>query len=801
MFGTVQRGKPFRKQAASVRKSFFVRWVLLFSLIAGIGYLSQFTLIEIDIESGQKNELQVFWAADKEIFAQQHSDIKAMYDGRHRYRFIVDQFNKATQYRIDPGVFKGIIKIHGISFYSLLYYPVHIDLFNDPVSSDQIVINRNSDPNKVLTLNVLDVDPKLELKPVFDQSPLFLILTILLMLIVGVSKKNYLPVLISISLIALGYWLLDRNHSRISFYADAKEARNIKILWRDVNEPFSNGRSAELQIKPGKHFYSKRIGQFTNIEKILIIPGKNPVDVKFSNIQFQEPGFQTFNLDATDLEYYYAQLAVEEPPSYFKANELDYNFFLEKQAERNSLLNSLVVFLALTTVFLLFCQYSMSKHYYYFLSYFPDLVRCCFLIAAVLISVLAWQADYNLHPDEHNHIQSIKYYSQYWDPPSVGDPRALATYQFPWAVSRIHDLGTSYFFAGKFREMLSWFVEYQTYISRAFNSFLWVTLVALAWHKRRALYLLPLLCTPQIAYLFAYANRGAPDLFLSVMLGWQLAYKGTSLNRYLHAEHKTGQIKPLILPGVLLGLLSIEQTNYILFNLYLCAFLGWNLLFMVPNKKQYFTKCLLFLCLGAGIFLLRYCLDVGINGFDKWQQMVDYAELNAADHFKPSQATNHDSYIGLRLMEKGVRFTELFSNEWEWHKISFESFTGFYGYYAELSPRWYYIYSLLLYILLFGIFVWQGLTQADWRYKLFNLMSWIALSGGAIMSLLFSWIYDFQPQGRYMFPVIPILLVYLQSVLPHWSKQAKALLAGIAMLFIVLSFFSFYRVAMNYVTA
>ena len=143
----------------------------------------------------------------------------------------------------------------------------------------------------------------------------------------------------------------------------------------------------------------------------------------------------------------------------------------------------------------------------------------------------------------------------------------------------------------------------------------------------------------------------------------------------------------------------------------------------------------------------------------------------------------------------------LFQPEWDWHKMTFKSFTGFYGYYAEYSPKWYYAYVLLVYVIVFLTLLWNTIFEANWRYKLFTVLTLTALSGGVLMGVLFSWLYDFQPQGRYIFPIIPIMLVYFWTLFPRWSRPEKSVILGSAIVLMVLSFYSFNEVALNYLFA
>jgi hypothetical protein len=76
------------------------------------------------------------------------------------------------------------------------------------------------------------------------------------------------------------------------------------------------------------------------------------------------------------------------------------------------------------------------------------------------------------------------------------------------------DLGLSYFFAGKFSLLVQQLFADEDFINRSFNALLFLLLFIMSCNnKRLLLFLSPLLCTPQIWYLYAYTNRGGDALF------------------------------------------------------------------------------------------------------------------------------------------------------------------------------------------------------------------------------------------------------------------------------------------------
>jgi hypothetical protein len=416
-----------------------------------------------------------------------------------------------------------------------------------------------------------------------------------------------------------------------------------------------------------------------------------------------------------------------------------------------------------------------------------------------MIIQMAWLSDYDAHPDEKAHIDSIDYYTQYWDPPVVGDVRSLNTYQYPWGISRLDDLGISYMLMGKLKNLITYFAEESVFMCRVFNSLLISALVLLASRSKAfTLFLLPLLCLPQVWYLFSYANRDGFALFLAILLAWQLANKHSALHRYLYSPSGPVQRRQVLLPMGLLGLLSIELSNYVIFALFFVAVLCWEGFFLAKQRQQFARRSLFLLLLAGAVFGMRLAGDVAINGGNKQEQKSAFTEFIAAPEFKPSIAVTDEGYFSLRLQQKGVQALTLFTPRWEWHDLTFKSFTGLYGNQGEYSPAWYYTYVAYLYGLMALVLLFAVIRYADSKAKVLAALTVIFVAGDGVMGFLYSWLYDFQAQGRYIFPLIPMLLVYLFKMAPLWGKKTQALLLSCALLLFVLGLFSFRFIALTY---
>lgn len=151
------------------------------------------------------------------------------------------------------------------------------------------------------------------------------------------------------------------------------------------------------------------------------------------------------------------------------------------------------------------------------------------------------------------------------------------------------------------------------------------------------------------------------------------------------------------------------------------------------------------------------------------------------------------------MQQKGVPAEELLNPKWDWEVLTFKSFVGLYGNeFVEYSPRWYYSYVKFIFGLIALTLFISVLIYGNLQAKLLTLLTTIFVSGDVLMGFLYSWLYDFQPQGRYVFPLIPMVMVYLFKIAPTWGDKTKAFLAACLLLLFVLALYSFDTIALRY---
>ena len=151
-------------------------------------------------------------------------------------------------------------------------------------------------------------------------------------------------------------------------------------------------------------------------------------------------------------------------------------------------------------------------------------------------------------------------------------------------------------------------------------------------------------------------------------------------------------------------------------------------------------------------------------------------EARARDDFKPS----NPQVWGYRLADNGVPFKEVILNK-HWLQASLKSFYGVFGYFTVFSPGFAYISSAVFMLVLCSLTVislflhWNDVSIP---LRLMVLSSPIIIILSILLSMVNSWTYDFQPQGRYLFASL-VPLSILAGGLPvfenRWVKRFRAL--------------------------
>lgn len=447
-------------------------------------------------------------------------------------------------------------------------------------------------------------------------------------------------------------------------------------------------------------------------------------------------------------------------------------------------------------------------------------LKICLIFAVVLSAAMALTTDYNRHPDEVHHFLAAKYYTNHFLPPEIGDSSVRDSYSV-YGVSYLNYHWAEYFFAGKFAFLISPLVADELIAVRFSNVFLFALLAIFFIYKSREdnqnfIFAAFLLVTPQIWYIFSYANNDAFALFVSLLAAYQIGFEKSIFNKFLDGENFSSNLTGGIFSGLLLGLLLVVKTNYYTFLIFAFLWLVFHkpvVNFSKPFVNYNRLKKYALVCLTAfSILGFRCGLDFYVNGEtnfvglsylsyfrgnfeEKQNRLLAYQEEIADAPYKPSTVEKDlaGTDAAMKLKAKGLSYKDLFA-EWQWHTISFKSFVGVFGYMNVLAPNFYYKLMFALYAL-FGLYLLVAILLARRRESVFELIIFLlaALLTVFISSYL-SWTYAFQAQGRYLFPVAAMLglLVYknrryLHDYIVHAFLVSGFLLSVYAFVFVGLA--------------
>lgn len=475
---------------------------------------------------------------------------------------------------------------------------------------------------------------------------------------------------------------------------------------------------------------------------------------------------------------------------------------------------------------------------------FPDAPQwaLAFLFAVVLAAVMALISKIDAHPDEIWHIRAAEYYIDHWHPPAVGDPATLGSYS-QYGMSYLNERDIVYFLAGKFARILTSVSIAPELAIRLFNvvQFGGLCLVFFLRPSTRPILALCLL-SPQVWYIYSYFNGDAFPL----TIGFALAFLFGSGVRLFGSAGKGKAFKfswsGIVLVAVGLVLLALSKRNYLVLVSFLIAVAAYRelgreagLAFLLgtwflalrdfPTLSQN-VQYVALICLGLpGMWLLLrlYRRNFGSGQSIHFSLRIGVITMlfglvamgpSALETLRPkppaatslgemvgrtakaeylASPTSPPSFRGLSLREKGEPFYAIFVKPWYWPVIFAASTAGMYGYMTIRAP-W------LLYIILWGSYLALAIaaTRATARVpdtELRDLALMIVLSAGALTlaAAYHSWVNDFQAQGRYIFPILPMIAIIAPRLAQRMDPRILTWSASVAVL---LSLFSFAFVAL-----
>jgi hypothetical protein len=371
---------------------------------------------------------------------------------------------------------------------------------------------------------------------------------------------------------------------------------------------------------------------------------------------------------------------------------------------------------------------------------------------------MALISDFNTHPDEYVHVTAGKYFTDHTLPPQVGDPAITDTYSV-YGVSRLHSGEIIYLLAGKYLRLLQPLYLEPFFLLRLFNVLLFGALVLFAFTKKDfRFFLLPFLISPQIWYIFSYFNSDAFATFLSLLAAYQLAGKESALTSLAFSEQPKHTGIKIASLGLLLGFLLLLKQNFYFLYLFLFLYFFWKIWVLRPrwNGKKIFRLTAVLL-IGSSVFAGVCLTDAWVNDFNKNDLMFKARQQFAEELYNPdTPIENRHAYLEMR--QRGTTLKHFLAAD-RWGEKSFRTSFGVYGYTQYSGSFAYYDYvrytGLALLLTLVISIGYRGQSAG---------IALMAISGVTALLLIIvacwhAWTVDFQAQGRYFLPIIPIAAV------------------------------------------
>jgi hypothetical protein len=459
-------------------------------------------------------------------------------------------------------------------------------------------------------------------------------------------------------------------------------------------------------------------------------------------------------------------------------------------------------------------------------------------MCAVLTLIVAMHsvspASLGVHPDEALHLSSFTFFLEHKWPPAANDPAIVPTLKASvWGISYLNEYDIVYFVSGHLMAPLAGLLHSPLALGRAFQVLLWLVLLACAVRRERwAIALAPMLLSAQAWYVFTYFNGDAFPVCLSMLASMFVVRPLQRFEEFLKGEAPIDWSTLML--AVCLGFLLVSKANYAVVVFGLILYLGIRFLDLSwvelgsalsaagaigiaaflgkwPGPSPLHAQTI-FLCIGAAVAIVfgaslvwrcrrksldvvrlrrfiilgvlvlvfaapRLVNDVWLNGSPghKAQTVAAMTEQYAQPDFKPSLYMVGEGRANLRLAQKGKPLNEMLYGM-SWYSVSFRSAFGVYAHMTIWADDG--IYNTLF--LLLAAMAAMGAVAQIRSYGAKGAKTVVLVSGACVLvlisSILFSWFVDFEPQGRYLLPMLPFVGLLIAPAFDTPGKSAMKLL-------------------------
>ena len=403
-----------------------------------------------------------------------------------------------------------------------------------------------------------------------------------------------------------------------------------------------------------------------------------------------------------------------------------------------------------------------------------------FLFGAwLLVLSMAGVSNQNAHPDEYVHIAATTYYADHWLPPKIEDPAVRNTYSV-YGISRLNSGEIYYLCAGKIYEIAQLLNLPNPLGYRLFNVSLFGLIFFLSLRNVYArIAAIPYLLSPQVWYVFSYCDSDAFALFASFLIVCQLINPSSVLHRYLKGE--SGWLRLIALVGLplIFGTVFLLKMNYYPFVGILYLFMAAKIFFTEEyywGKKEAFIRLVLITILGLGFLGVRTGADYIVNGIDKNEKIAALQEELGAYNYKKSTPPEERTPF-LYMKDKGVSLKDVVC-KYYWDIKTFQSAFGVYGYLTIISPQYYYKLVQSIGVLLLAFIIVSSIARGG----IIGAGTTVVVCGTSVVLIAAAfyrcWAIDFQAQGRYLFPILPMFGIVFGQNIKLIDRRVLTILVG-----------------------
>ena len=555
------------------------------------------------------------------------------------------------------------------------------------------------------------------------------------------------------------YQVLIIDRAQVDLSIEVEKKTWFKIYWAGEGEEFSERRMSQVLARPDRRKYSFYLTDLSDVSRLRIDPHQYAGTSRISELRIRQAGFDEIDLLAenggrglrplsqiADHSRQDGTLAVR---SSGKDPTLVYSVRLTRDG--SGLGSSLAGFgLVIACILMIHAaaQPLGERHLY---------VALMLTAVLALAATMAAISEIDSHPDEFAHILASEYYTEHWLPPAVDDPGIRGTYSH-YGSSRLNTDEIYYLLNGTFTRALAPLQLSKALEMRLFNVLLLALILLYATRVPESrLVAAPLLITAQGWYVFSYCNSEAFALTVAFITASQIVTPDSAFNRFLFGAEKGNRLAAAWWPALLFGSLFLLKSNFYAYT----ALAFWFVCIMVWQNTERVSRGLLLrrlmifsmLCLSP--LAVKRAADIHANGFDRHEKVVRMRNELAKPMFNPDSPVEKLHY-NISMKKKGYGVKRLIEKD-RWFEKTFRSAFGVYGYFSISGGLGYYDavrYTGLAFLLLFfgSTFLRAGPALS------LQAASVLAVSLALVAaSFHHSWVKDFQPQGRYLLPILPML--------------------------------------------